>query len=160
MSNREGQNYPQDGPSTGGCKWKKISSGGGKKNSPMASLALVHVWLILLRNLFSRKFFIKSWYKNFVKSTVCITVWKLRNFTAVILSQKFRESNFFSKFLWRKTIRMVVTFSFFHIVHIAAQCGNFSHIFLTKFRENNTSKEVTTERWFRWKRISRYFTAM
>ena len=40
---------------------------------------------------------------------------------------------------------MVVIFSFFHTVHIA-QCGNFSHILLTKFRENKTSKEVTTER--------------
>ena len=49
------------------------------------------------------------------------TVWKLWNFSATILLQKFRQTNCFtkefcSKLIWRKKFYVAVNFSFFHAV--------------------------------------------
>ena len=49
-------------------------------------------------------------------------MWKLRNFTSTIFSEKFRENNvlitkeLYSKLIWWKNICMAVNFSFFHTV--------------------------------------------
>ena len=49
----------------------------------------------LLKKLFSRKFFKKSWYKNFVKSTVCtLWHWNLRSFSP--------HSPFLNKISWNQ----------------------------------------------------------
>ena len=66
--------------------------------------------LLTLPNLISRKIWVTE---------ICLvyTVWKLQNFFATVLSQKFRESNFFTKeiystLIWRKNFCMAVKFSF------------------------------------------------
>ena len=67
---------------------------------------------------------------------------KYRNFTVTILSQNFRESDFFTKelysrLIWRKIFWMAVNSSFFHIVgeHNVEHIVEFTK-FLKNFREN------------------------
>ena len=74
-------------------------------------------FLYLVKLLLSRNFCQKCVRLN--RSDFHTTVWKLRNFTAIVFSQIFRQinvlqKNFHSKLIWRKKICVVVNFSFFH----------------------------------------------
>ena len=98
-------------------------------------------------------------FRNFHIVCSATVVWKLRNFTATILSQKFSESYVFAKELYcnltKKHSRgMAVNFSFFHTVIVrnmhSLNKGNLlSHFFEKKIRESNsfTNKE------FIWRNI-------
>ena len=106
----------------------------------------------LLRKLFSRKFFRKLWYKNFVKSRVCCHSVEIWTFSPTILLQKLRQSNFFTKELYcklisRKKIQVGVNFRDYHTV----LCGNYgilSPFFLKKLREINFPHKNFILNWF------------
>ena len=67
-------------------------------------------------------------------------LWKFRNFTATVSSQKFREIDFLLKYftlcklIWRKKFCMAANFSFFHTVK-----GNFRSNIFTEKLTNSTS---------------------
>ena len=71
--------------------------------------------------LLSRKFCQSVTEYNSIISIISVTQWKLRNFSAMILFQKFRKTYWFtkefcSKLIWRKKFCLAVNFSFFHTV--------------------------------------------
>ena len=76
-----------------------------------------------------------------------LTVWKLRNFTAVkVFSQKFRQinvllKNFTIRLIWRKKICKAENFSFFHTVAVA-QYGNYQ-TFCNHFEINYVESTLT-----------------
>ena len=78
------------------------------------------------------KYFLGESNFSFFQTVPC-TVWKVRNITASILPQKFREITFsqknfaLTKLIWRKNnLHRAVNFSFFYTVSWnRTKCGNF-----------------------------------
>ena len=79
------------------------------------------IWQIINEKMISRKIFLHftmqlRFFRHIAYFDRQSVVRKLQNFTATILLQKFRESNFLLKIFVENKICMAVDFSFFHTV--------------------------------------------
>ena len=80
-------------------------------------------------------------------STHFYTLWKLRNFTATTLAQKFRQISFFtffvlySKLIWRKKLCVEENFSFFHTFYQKFRESEFIS-YLVKYFLNSWFDEI------------------